>query len=418
MRETAHSTLSVDPEQGESQFLKTSIALFAAGFATFSTLYCVQPLMPSFSDHFGVSPVVSSLSLSLTTGVLAFSILITGLMSEELDRKRVMGLCLAASSVLSLLAAFAPTWNLLLATRALSGAVLGGVPALALAYLAEETELSKLGFATGLYIGGNAIGGMSGRVISGIMADFGGWQLAFGIEGVIGVVSTLVFFRLLPPSRHFYPRHDLSLRQHLAPMMSHLRHPALHWVFVTAFALMGGFVTIYNYLTYRLSAPPFKLDESAIGAIYVVYIFGTISSAVAGRMADRHGRPLVLACGLGVMLLGLILTSASALTVIIIGMALLTSGFFAAHSTASGWTGQLAGTGKGQAAGLYLLAYYLGSSIIGSLGGVFWAYGGWSGVMILVGCLMLLAFVATTRLWLWQKRHDLESTTGTGRSNA
>lgn len=403
MPEYSNQPTAADFDRESQQFVKTSIALFAAGFATFSALYCVQPLMPLFSDHFGVAPAVSSLSLSLTTGVLAFSILIFGLMSEGLERKRVMGSCLAASSALSLLAAFAPTWNLLLITRALSGAVLGGVPALALAYLAEETQSSRLGFATGLYIGGNAIGGMSGRVIGGIMADLGGWPLAFGVIGGIGILATAAFFWLLPKSRCFQPRHGLSLSQHFAPMAQHLHHPALHWVFVAGFALMGSFVTVYNYLAYRLSAPPFELDQSAIGAVFIVYIFGTVTSTIAGRFADRHGRPAVLAVGLGVMLLGLLLTVAATLPVIIVGIALYTSGFFAAHSTASGWTGQLAEHGKGQAAGLYLLAYYLGSSIIGSLGGVFWAYGGWFGVMILVACMMLLAAIALIRLWQWHR---------------
>lgn len=392
--------------QGEVRFGRASMALFAAGFATFSMLYCVQPLMPLFSDYFGVSPAVSSLSLSLATGVLAFAILAAGLMSEALERKRTMGLCLAAASVLSLMAALAPTWELLLAARALSGIVLGGVPALALAYLAEETQPAALGFATGLYIGGNAIGGMAGRVIGGVMADVGGWRLAFAAMGILGVVATLIFVRLLPASRHFRPRRGLSPAQHFEPMAAHLRHPALPWLFVCAFVLMGGFVTVYNYLAYRLSAPPFLLDPGAIGGIFVVYLCGTLASTAAGRMADRHGRPLVLATGLGVMLVGLGLTLAPSLAVIIMAIALFTSGFFAAHATASGWTGQLAGHGKGQAAGLYLLAYYLGSSIIGSLGGLFWAYAGWPGVTGLVVGLMLLAWVALIRLWLWQRRHE------------
>lgn len=390
-----------------NSFRRTSIALFAAGFATFSALYCVQPLMPALSDYFGVTPAVSSLSLSVATGVLAFSILLVGLMSESLERKRVMGWCLAAGSLLSLLCGFVPTWGLLLAMRALSGIAFGGVPALALAYLAEETPPSRLGFATGLYIGGNAIGGMSGRVISGFMADIGGWQLAFLVEGIIGLVATVLFIWLLPVARNFRPRHGLALAQHLAPMRRHLRHPALPWVFASAFVLMGAFVTVYNYLAYRLSAPPFMLEQGAIGSIFIVYLLGTASSMVAGRMADHSGRIVVLACGLAIMLVGLLLTMASALAVIIVGVALFTTGFFAAHSTASGWTGQLADSGKGQAAGLYLLAYYLGSSIIGSLGGVFWAVAGWPGVIGLVGVMMLCAMVALARLWRWQQRKGI-----------
>lgn len=383
-----------------------SIALFAAGFATFSIIYCVQPLMPTFSDYFDVTAVVSSLSLSLTTGVLAFIILLTGLLSEAIPRKSVIGLCLVAASLLSLLAAAAPSWAWLLAARALTGVVLGSVPPLALAYLAEETPVTQLGSATGLYIGGNAIGGMTGRVAAGVLADIGGWQLVFVVEGVMGFLAAAVFWRLLPQSRNFRLSRGLSLADHVAPMAAHLRHGALFWVFVSAFALMGAFVTVYNYLPYRLAAPPFQLGSSAIGAIFVVYLLGAASSAAAGRLNDRYGRPLILAAGLTVMMFGFLAIMSASLGIIIVGTALVTAGFFAAHATAGGWTGQLASHGKGQAAGLYLLAYYLGSSVVGSVGGVFWAYAGWEGVLVLVGIMMLLAWVALFRLRLWQSRHQ------------
>lgn len=65
------------------------------------------------------------------------------------------------------------------------------------------------------------------------------------------------------------------------------------------------------------------------------------------------------------------LTLLQPVAAIAFGIACVTFGFFAGHSTASGWVGRLATQGKGQAAALYLLSYYLGSSIVGSLGGRF-----------------------------------------------
>ena len=96
-------------------------ALFAAGFSTFSLLYCVQPLMPLFTHAFGVSPAQSSLVLSLCTGLLAVAIFFVGLFSQSLPRKRVMALSLVASAVLGTVAAVAPDWHSLLALRALQG---------------------------------------------------------------------------------------------------------------------------------------------------------------------------------------------------------------------------------------------------------------------------------------------------------
>jgi YNFM family putative membrane transporter len=134
--------------------------------------------MPIFSEDFGVSPVASSLSLSLTTGVLAITIFVTGFMSESWDRKMLISICLLVSSVLTLAAALSPSWIGLLAARSLVGKALGGVPAVAMAYLAEEVRGVGFGFAMGLYVGGTALGGMAGRVITGVVAGFWSWRTA------------------------------------------------------------------------------------------------------------------------------------------------------------------------------------------------------------------------------------------------
>ncbi|ROO26162.1 MFS transporter [Salinisphaera orenii MK-B5] len=380
------------------------VALFAAGFATFSSLYSVQALMPLFSQTFGVSPAESSLSLSLTTGVLALTLFVAGLMSEAIDRKRMMAASLLISAGLSIAAAFSPGWHALLAARALEGIALGGVPALAMAYLSEEMRAGDLGFAMGLYIGGSAFGGMSGRVLAGVVADIGGWRASMAVIGGLGLFCAAVFILLLPPSRHFRARRGLALSEHFEPIARHLRHPALPWLFACGFILMGAFVTVYNYIGYRLAAPPFGLSQSAIGAIFVVYLLGIAASALFGRLADRYGRAPVLVAALSVMSLGLLLMLPASLPFIVAGIALVTVGFFAGHSVASGWVGPLAGAGKGQAAGLYLLAYYLGSSIVGALGGVVWSRYGWPGVAAMVGTLTALGMLATIRLALWQGR--------------
>lgn len=389
--------------RGSTAYRRANVALFAAGFATFSSLYSVQPLMPLFSDSFHISAAVSSLSLSVSTGVLAFTLFIAGLMSEAIDRKKMMGASMVASAALSVIAAFAPGWGTLLVARALEGLALGGVPALAIAYLSEEVEPGDLGSAMGLYIAGSAFGGMSGRVLAGVLADIGGWRAAIGGIGALGFVAAIAFVLLLPPSRNFTTKKGLSLADHFAPIARHLRHGALPWVFLCGFLLMGSFVSIYNYIGYRLAEPPFSLSQTAVSAIFVVYLLGIISSGVSGRMADRYGRAPVMVAGIALMSLGLLCMLPADLAAIVAGIALITIGFFSAHSVASGWVGPLAEGGKGQAAGLYLLAYYLGSSVVGALGGVFWAAFAWPGVAGMVAVLLVVGVAATLHLMRWQE---------------
>lgn len=380
-------------EHGSRAFWHASLALLFAGYATFSLLYCVQPLLPEFSATFGVSPAQSALSVSVTTASLALAIFVAGFVSEGWSRHRLMTLSLTASSVLTVITAFLPSWHGLLFVRALEGLALGGVPAVAMAYLAEEVDPEGLGLAMGLYVGGTAIGGMAGRVISGILADFFSWRVAIGGIGALGLLSTLAFRALLPPSRRFVPRRGMGFHHHRRALAGHLTHRGLPFLFLIGFVLMGSFVTLYNYAGYRLLGAPFRLSQTQIGAIFSVYLTGVVASPWSGKMADAFGRGRVLIASLLLMIAGVLLTLSMSLAVIIGGIACLTFGFFAGHAVASSWVGRLATHAKGQAAALYLLAYYLGSSVIGSYGGHFWTSFGWAGVAGLI-CALLLAGLA------------------------
>ena len=66
---------------GTSEYRKAGTALFLLGFASFSLIYCVQPLLPAFAESFALTPAESALALSLTTGFLAISILLAGAFS-------------------------------------------------------------------------------------------------------------------------------------------------------------------------------------------------------------------------------------------------------------------------------------------------------------------------------------------------
>ncbi|OZI34491.1 MFS transporter [Bordetella genomosp. 10] len=386
--------------RGTAAFRRANWALFAAGFSTFSLMYCVQPLLPLFAEHFNVSPAQSSLSLSLTTGLLALAIFLVGFWSGRLPRKPVMAASLFASGVLTLAVAATPDWHALLAVRALQGLVLGGVPAVAMAYLAEEVSSSDLGFAMGLYIGGSAFGGMMGRVITGLLADHGGWRLALVVVGAVGVLAGVLFVLALPASRHFKPQRGGGWAAARQGFATHLADANLLSLFALGFLLMGSFVTIYNYAGFRLLAPPYSLSQSVISAIFAVYVVGIFASALFGRLADRYGRGAMLCMGVGTMLAGLLLTLAANLAVMVAGVVVLTFGFFASHSVASGWVGQLARGYKAQAASLYLLAYYLGSSVLGSVGGKCWEWAGWAGVAGLIGAFLAVSVALSVRLHL------------------
>ncbi len=380
--------------RGSGAYRRASLALFLSGFATFSLLYCVQPLLPIFSREFAVSPAESSLALSLSTGFLAIAIVCAAAVSEGLGRRSLMSISLVGAAVLTIATAFAPNWHLLLVIRALQGFVLGGVPAVAMAYLAEEIDPRGLGATMGLYVGGTAFGGMSGRVLTGIFAEYLSWRPALFLIGAIGLAAAIGFIALLPPSRNFARRAGFDPQFHLKAWMGHLGNPALPFIFAIAFFAMGSFVTIYNYAGFRLVAPPYELNQTELGLIFTVYLFGIGASSVGGLLGDRLGHFTVLLAGIVITATGGALTLFASLPLIILGIVVLTSGFFMTHSVASGLVGRLAHGTKGHASSLYMLAYYIGSSVMGSAGGWFWAMEGWSAVVIFTLAMMTLALLS------------------------
>lgn len=382
---------------GDPGMRRVRLGLFAAGLATFALLYTPQPLLPLLSRAFSASPTAASLAMSAGTGALALAVIPVSSLSEVCGRRAVMAVSVLAASVLGLVASFSVNLPMLVGVRVLEGFALAGVPATAMAYLAEEVDKSDLGRAMGLYIAGNAIGGLGGRIIAGILAEHGGWRVATGGVAALALVCAIAFAVVLPQSAFFTPS-ALSPRSLGGTLACNLADTGLLRLYLIGFALMGAFVTVYNYLTFRLSAPPFGLSTSVIGSLFTVYLAGTYSSTMAGRLADRAGRYGVLAAGVVVAIAGVALTLPASLWWIVAGLVVLTAGFFGAHSVASGWVGGRARVAPAQASALYLCLYYIGSSVAGSAGGLFWSRGGWPAVAAFAAALLAVALASAISL--------------------
>lgn len=370
---TQRSTLNKLPyiERGTPQFMRVTLALFSAGLATFALLYCVQPILPVLSQDFGISPAQSSLSLSVSTGLLAIGLMFTGPLSDAIGRKSVMVVALLLAAICTLICAFMTSWHGILLMRALIGLSLSGVAAVGMTYLSEEIHPSFVAFSMGLYISGNSIGGMSGRLVTGVLTDFFSWRVSLAVIGVFALAAACMFWRILPESKHFRAS-SLRPRTLLINFRLHWHDKGLPLLFAEGFLLMGSFVTLFNYIGYRLLSDPYHLSQAIVGLLSVVYLTGSYSSPKAGAMTSRFGRGPVLLASTLIMLIGILITALAPVAVIFIGMMLFTAGFFAAHSVASSWIGRRARRAKGQASSLYLFCYYLGSSVAGTLGGVFW----------------------------------------------
>lgn len=384
--------------KGSDDYRRILAALALAGIATFAQLYSPQGILPLMARDLSVPAAQAALSISAATLGLAVAVLPWSFAADRFGRVRAMGAAVVVATLLGLLLPLAPNFATLLVLRGLEGAALGGIPALAVAYLNEEVHRSHAVLAAGTYVAGTTVGGLSGRLIAGPVADLAGWRGGMLAVSLCAAAAATGFLLLTPRQRRFVPS-SLRPRQAISLLAGQLRRPALMALYVQAFLLMGGFVAIYNYLAFRLEAPPYALPTALVSLIFVAYLAGTVSSRRAAQLSTRFGRRTVLLTALAVMAAGLILTLLPPLPLILAGLVILTAGFFGAHSIASGWTGALAATGKAQAASLYNLAYYVGSSLFGWAAGFAFQSAGWTALALAVLALVLAAAV-TARLAL------------------
>jgi YNFM family putative membrane transporter len=372
------------------RFSRIKFGIFLSGLSVFAQLYLFQPMLTLLCKQFDITPAHSSLAVSACTVGMAAGLFLFAFKADRFPRKRLMVGSMLISTFLTLLSALVSNFELLIVINFLKGVVLSGVSAVALAYLSEEVDARSLGLSISLYLAGNTMGGMMGRVGATLMSGWWGWQWATVGIGVGSLFLGLVFYKYFPASRHFEPGR-VSTRQKLAHMGTFLKDPLIVKLYLVAALIMGAFVSIYNYLGFRLEAAPFSLPHYLIAFIFLMYMTGVAGSIVAGKWSDRFDAARILRVFMILLVPGLLLMLTRLLPCIILGLGVFTFSFFGAHTMASRMVSQQAREGKSTATSLYWLFYYLGSSFVGSSTGVALERWNWE---VFTGCLFVLIVVA------------------------
>lgn len=380
-------------------FYQSSFALCFAAVVVFANLHLLQPLLPVLSREFALTPLQSSWAYAVGTLTLGLSLLVYAALSDAWGRKKLLLLTLIGMTLSTLALTQVETFTALVCWRALQGLFLGGLPAVAIAYMGEEYSKPALMAAVGFYISANSLGGISGRLMAGAMADLGHWQWVFWPVALLGALSCYFIWRYLPASKSFSAK-TFSLRQALADNLWHLRQPLLLLSY-----LIGGlnffiFLNQYTYIAFVLSDAPHNLSSFWIGLLFVTYFTGTIGSALSGKVAQRIPVPLGMALGVIILMLGTLVTLHSSLLMIVLGFFINAFGFFLTHSLASSWVSQNALRAKASASALYLVFYYVGASSGGVYLQPFWHWLNWQGVVL--GALLMYGLTLFLCLWLWR----------------
>ena len=378
-------------------FWRGTLALIIGSFMVFANVYVTQPLLPMIAQEFAISELQAASSFTITTFTLGISLLFYGPLSDALGRKNIMLFTLLGVTLTTSALALVEDYSGLLVLRGIQGFFLAGLPAIAVAYMGDEYTPHALAVAVGLYISGNTLGGIGGRLIGGFVGEWQGPSAAFFTMAIVSLVCLTLFAFLLPKSVGFQPK-----RFRPSSILHNIRMHLGNRILLLCY-LVGGFnffifINQYSYITFVLEDEPYSLSAKYVSLLFLTYLSGTVGSAFSGKLATILPQPRIMTLGTAVLIVGSCITLQGSLMAIIIGLFVNCFGFFLCHSTASGYVSKNAKQAKASASSLYLVFYYVGASCGGFYLDPFWQYGGWTWVVI--GSVMVFACVLAVTLLL------------------
>ncbi|WP_192496595.1 MULTISPECIES: MFS transporter [unclassified Pseudoclavibacter] len=388
-----------DPAANDALFRRIVFALFAAGFATFAQLYGVQSVLPEISADFGIDPSRAALTISMATTGIAAGVLPWAFAADRWGRVRVMKISAVSAAVIGLITPFLHSLPLILGSRLIEGLALAAIPAIAITYITDELPARRVTAAAGAFVSGNSIGGLLGRLVAGLVAEHFGWQLGLMTVAALCVVACTVFVIAVPAPHGYLPsrlRHEGRRPDNLPSAWQRfttaLTTPSLWGAYAQPFLLMGSFISLFSFLGYHLQAAPYGLSTAVTSMVFTVYLVGTFTARWSGAAAGRLGHRRLLYSGIALMSVGAALTLAGPLTIIVLGVAVFTAGYFVTSPVTSAMTSLMAGPCRSQATAIYQLVFYIGNSVFGWMLGRAFEVFDWPGVGI--GIIALCAIAA------------------------
>jgi predicted MFS family arabinose efflux permease len=371
------------------------VALIA--FLTLVDLFATQAILPSLARAYRVTPAAMGFAVNATTIGMAVSSLAVALVSQRIDRRIGVVVCLAVLAIPTSLLAIAPDLMIFTALRIAQGLCMAGAFTLTLAYLGEHFIGPQAAAVFAAYITGNVASNFIGRLMSAALADHYGIATNFLVFAILNLGGALMVYLTLeraPLAPTATPRASEMLRA----LADHLRNPSLISAFAIGFCILFAFIGTFTYVNFVLAQPPIGLGMMAIGFVYFVFLPSMFTTPAAGGFVRRFGSRMTASGGLTVALAGLPFLIAPSLGAVAAGLALVGVGTFFAQAVATGFVGRVSMTNRGAASGLYLASYFSGG-LIGSavLGQVFDRFG-WPACVFGIGLALAVSLVLATKM--------------------
>ena len=373
------------------------LAVGLAGYCAFINLYSPQSILPLLSEEFHASAAEISTIITVSTLAVALTAPFTGAVADVLGRKRVIVAAMFVLVVPTLMVGLSTSLSAIVFWRAVQGLVLPPIFAVTVAYIGDEWPTKEATTAAGIYSSGSSLGGFSGRLVTGVIADLIGWRAGFAVLAGIAAAGAVAVLFLLPHERHFVRSDGLlaSGRQ----MLGHFRNSQLVATYAVGFGVLFNFICTFTFVSFHLAAPPYSLSASWLGAIFVTYLVGSALTPWIGWAVGKFGRRQFMVAVIALWLVGIALTLAPSLPLIVVGLALGAGCGLICQAVSTGYVTITAKAGRSSAVGLYVTSFYLGGSVGAAAGALAWTLGRWPACVALVAAMLVIMITIVVFAW-------------------
>lgn len=373
----------------DTSYFRLQFIVFALVAAAFTNIYITQPVLPVLQNEFAADMVLVSFSVSAVILGIAISNLPFGFLADRLPIHPIIltgGILVALGGLVC--AVTKDLW-VLIAARFLQGLFIPALTTCLAAYLARVLPAARLNVVMGSYVSATVLGGLGGRLLGGWIHPPLHWRHAFVSASILILIATFTAFRWLPRTSIENKRQHITISY-----WELLKRWELLLIYFCATGSFLIFSSVFNYLPFRMTSPPFGYSTEQTTLLYLVYIVGIFMGPTAGRASNRLGTGNTLLGGVAVLGVSLMLILLPSITAVVLALLGVCAGFFSIHAAAVGSLNRKLSSGQGRANALYVLFYYMGGWLGITLSGFAYKQGGWSAVIYI--CLLFLVIPLST----------------------
>ncbi|MCG3882577.1 MFS transporter [Psychrobacter sp. Ps3] len=372
-----------------SLILKITIGLI--GVFAFLQVYSIQAILPVLMADFSATEVQAGMVVGATILAIAIMSPFLGMLSDAFGRKSFVVGALLFLTLPTALIAQSTTIEWIGLWRFIQGLSVPGITVVTIAYIGEEFEGRAVTELMSFYVSGSVLGGFMGRFLLGHLHEFFGWRQAYYVLAILTLISALWVAKTLPSSKHFVA--NPNFRSAIKTLGSHLVNRYVVTACLLGACVLFSLVGCFTFINLYLADTPYNLSTGALANIFAVYLIGVIITPLSTILLRRFGSARTIIVAVIISMLGVLLTLATPLWLIVIGLGVMSSGVFVTQSATISYIAVNVKQGRSLASGLYYLFYYAGGTVGAWLCGLAYAYGQWQFTVWLLLFVQVLALL-------------------------